>query len=177
MKRILILPCCLILAGLVVAVLVCIHCFSTISEQEAARIATEYVKSENGSTSSGDIKINQIVLTSDLVTLVTGSQQWIAWSIGPKDVWTWLYIDAYTGKIKNKDYGWKEWVVPTDIPQAGQIVSFLPVIPYAFMILFSFLYSKKGLYKIRLWVSAVLFALSFPAYILVVAIIRFFFPV
>jgi hypothetical protein len=116
MKKKYILPACLILIGLVAAVLACIHSFSTISETQASQIALDYVKVEKKANLDGDYMINEIVLTYDMESLIAGTQQWIVWTIGPKDYWTWLYINAYTGKVEKTDYGGKEWTWPTDIP-------------------------------------------------------------
>jgi hypothetical protein len=176
MKKRYILPACLILIGLVAAVLACIHGFSTISEAQASQIALDYVKAEKKANVDGDYKINEIVLTYDMESLIAGTQRWIAWTIGPKEYWTWLYINAYTGKVDKTDYGWKEWTWPTDIPPGSQLVSFVLVIPYLFMIAFAFLYHKKLVFRILFWVSPAIIGVLYIISEFIMGLIRLFFP-
>jgi hypothetical protein len=167
MKR-LVLPVCLILVGLIAAAFGVLHASKTISEPEAAKIASEYAKTKLASYEQNNGVIRKMVLTSDLVSLVTGSQEWI---VDMDDMYAWITINAYTGKVESTQTGFTEWIAPNDTPPISRYTSLFMLVPYAMMIGCSFGYWKKTLWQVLFWLSFSLFIVALITFKLLAVLI------
>lgn len=168
MKKLMILPACLLLAGIAFGVVFFIQSLQTIPKSEAARIASEYSIAKLQDYRKNDGSIEEMVLTSDLYSVLSGKRQWI---VAMKDMWVWIHIDAFSGEIIGVDKDFHEYSTPVSLPPYYNVASSFVVIPYAGMVVFSCLYEKEKKYKVLFWASTVVFVIRLLLYKIVAAML------
>ncbi len=168
MKKFL-LPIIVLATGLILFALGYFHSSNTISRQSAEQIATDYIVEHSEYYDQEKYEIHITNLDTDLFTTIIGNQKWRVYIAWPQGI---LTINAYSGKVEDVEYCFYEWVTQSNNEMI--LLDFLPVIAYALLVLFSFLFTKNSLMRVLLWVSVGLFLLSFPLGYVISGIWRLF---
>lgn len=152
MKKWFVLPLCLTLVGLVFLALWVVNYSKCISKQQAVQIATDYMQANNLAPKGVELNVKESSLDLDLMSLESGQQEWILW-LAPADGYgSWIYMSAHTGEVYKAEPGFKEWVYPTDVPNARNYVSFLPVGLYIITIVLSAFFWRKRVFQVVFWI-------------------------